>query len=238
MSLGKNPVKTFNSFLEARRWLQEHDWHFAGSRNIKRVIQKSGLSYGWRWEVLHRTKSLNDLLDANPTPEQIDEAKSLTRGYKKKQGAESVEFITKPIVEEAQSGCPNIDQAVQSSILSSELGQENQGEMERSEEETSAKEDETKKEIGISSLIDSTEPVAMEIRDSVVEKPMPPRQLECFDEFNVCKPSGLLNTNNQCFLNAIMQQLYRVKKFRKYILETEVLERENLIQYCLNEIFK
>ena len=325
MSLGKNPVKTFTSSLEAERWLQDHGWKNASNSNINRSMRLRHLAYGWKWEVLHRTKSLNDLLYVEPTPEQIDEAKNLTRGYKKKQGAESVEFSTKPIVEETQknveedqSGCPNIDQAVQSSISSCELGQENQGEMERSEAETSAKEDETKKEIGISSLfvgsdelledesvefstkpivektqktveedqsscpnidqavqssilscelvqenqgemgrsetetsakgdktkkmsisflINSTEPVEREIRDSGVEKPMSSRNLEHFDEFNVCKPSGLLNTNNQCFLNAIMQQLYRVKKFRNYILETEMLERENLIQYCLKEIF-
>ena len=325
MSLGKNPVKTFTSSLEAERWLQDHGWKNASNSNINRSMRLRHLAYGWKWEVLHRTKSLNDLLYVEPTPEQIDEAKNLTRGYKKKQGAESVEFSTKPIVEETQknveedqSGCPNIDQAVQSSISSCELGQENQGEMERSEAETSAKEDETKKEIGISSLfvgsdelledesvefstkpivektqktveedqsscpnidqavqssilscelvqenqgemgrsetetsakgdktkkmsisflINSTEPVEREIRDSGVEKPMSSRNLEHFDEFNVCKPSGLLNTNNQCFLNAIMQQLYRVKKFRNYILETEMLETENLIQYCLKEIF-
>ena len=62
------------------------------------------------------------------------------------------------------------------------LSQENQDEIEGSEgllivELPSDQAGKTRNEISISSLIDSTEPVAMEIRDSGVEKPMSPRQL-------------------------------------------------------------
>ena len=66
MSLGENPVKTFNSFLEARRWLQDHGWPSAKLWNIKRAIQKSGLSYGWRWEVRAKSEELINLLKAEP----------------------------------------------------------------------------------------------------------------------------------------------------------------------------
>ena len=79
MKLGPSEVKTFNSFLEARRWLQDHGWSLTNCYNINQAVQKLCLSCGWGWEVRDKSKELMDLLKNEPSPEQLDEAKSRTR---------------------------------------------------------------------------------------------------------------------------------------------------------------
>ena len=95
MSLGKNPVKTFNNFIEARRWLQAHGWPSAISSNIKRAIRKLSLAYGWGWEVRDKSEELIKLLDAELSPEQIKEAKNHTRNAKQLQMMKGPELETK-----------------------------------------------------------------------------------------------------------------------------------------------
>ena len=79
MSLGKNPVKTFNSFLEAEGWLRDHGWPQVNCYNVSQSVQGLHLSCGWGWEVRDKSEELIDLLKAEPSPEQIDEAKNLTK---------------------------------------------------------------------------------------------------------------------------------------------------------------
>ena len=75
MKLGDVPVKTFTSIFDAGVWLKNNGWEQVWVYNVKRALQKSGLSYGWRWEVRDKSEKLTELLKTEPSPEQIKEAK-------------------------------------------------------------------------------------------------------------------------------------------------------------------
>ncbi len=409
MKLGDSEIKAFTNEFDAVIWLKKNGWERAEFYSIRQAIRKVGFYCGWKWEIQARTKTLEDLLETEPTVEQIKEAKNCRRkqtfcnraeqhakkgreipaepfanfseeerclqsgsgGKSSSTNIDQVEqrpqmlselnqeaqdeteeqedlLIVEPLPNQAdktrngisisslinstqsmdsqtqrplelgRSSCPNIDQVEQRPQMLSELNQEAQDETEEQEDllieelpsdqagktrngisisslingtqpmgmktwesfelsrsgcsnidqvviqphmlcgldqkakdETEKQEDlliveplpnqanKTKNGISISSLIDNTQPVEEKMRESSgLEEKIPTQQSDCFYKFDVCRPSGLVNTKNQCFLNAVMQQLYRLKKFRDCVLETEVLESENLIQYCLKRIFE
>ena len=75
MKLGDVPVKTFTSIFDAGVWLKNNGWEQVWVYNVKRALQKSGLSYGWRWEVRDKSEKLTKLLKTEPSPEQIKRPK-------------------------------------------------------------------------------------------------------------------------------------------------------------------
>ncbi len=79
MKFGEKVVKTFTSVSSARVWLENNGWEQVSTYNVKRALQKSGLSYGWRWEVRDKSEKLTKLLKTEPSPEQIKEAQIHTR---------------------------------------------------------------------------------------------------------------------------------------------------------------
>ena len=60
-----------------------------------------------------------------------------------------------------------------------------------------------------------------------VEKPRLDKELTSIPSPNLCKPIGLLNSNNVCFFNSIVQALNSLSSFRNHFIN---IEGENIFK--------
>ena len=72
-------VKTFKNTEDAAKWLRLHDWKCINGSSIRHAIYGGWFSCGWKWEIQPRTTVLENLLNAEPTSEQIEMARNYVR---------------------------------------------------------------------------------------------------------------------------------------------------------------
>ena len=72
-------VKTFEKMTAAAEWLRVHGWKCRNDSDIRHAIYGGWFSCGWKWEVQPRTTVLENLLNAEPTSEQIEMARNYVR---------------------------------------------------------------------------------------------------------------------------------------------------------------
>jgi len=66
--------------------------------------------------------------------------------------------------------------------------------------------------------------------------------LPCFN-LNLCSeaynPVGMKNIGNSCYLNSVLQQLYRIPRFHRFIISAEQINKETQpVLFALNGLFK